>query len=134
MLKPLYIVWNEEHSVGIPILDEQHHALIATINSLYYFIQEGWGLSALKPTVNIILRYSKFHQKTEEGMLETIGYPDLGDHDESQKKFEKDINASMAESMLYQDAHILLKFLRTWLIKHMQEDHEKYTPYFDKIK
>ncbi len=134
MINPLYIVWKDEHSVGVPILNEQHHALVATINSLYYFIQEGWGLAALKPTVNIILSYSKFHQKTEEGMLTKLGYPAVIHHIESQENFEKNITAAMDEAILYADPNILLKFLRTWWVGHLQEEHVKYTPYFDKLK
>jgi hemerythrin-like metal-binding protein len=134
-MNPLYIVWkNDQHSVGVPILDEQHHSLVATINSLYYFIQEGWGLSALKPTVKILITYSQFHQKTEEGMLTSLGYPAVIHHIESQEKFEKNITESMEESLLYADPNILLKFLRTWLTSHLQEEHVKYTPFFDKLK
>ena len=134
MMKPLYIVWHNDHNIGVPILDEQHHALIATINSLYYFIQEGWGLAALKPTVKIILSYSKFHQKTEEGMLTNLGYPAVIHHIENQEKFEKDVTAAMDEALLYADANVLLKFLRTWWVSHLQEEHVKFTPYFDKLR
>ena len=57
MINPLYIVWKDEFNLDIPILDEQHHAIVATINSLYFFIQEGWGLAALTPTLKIIKTY-----------------------------------------------------------------------------
>lgn len=131
---PLYIVWKDDHSIGVPILDEQHHALVATINSLYFFMQEGWGLSALKPTVDIIVSYSKFHQKTEEGMLTNLGCPDADHHIVSQKNFEKALRESMAEALLYRDPNILLKYLRNWLMSHLQEEHVSYTPYFDKLR
>lgn len=54
MKEPLYIVWNQKQSINVPILDEQHHAIVAAINSLYFFINQGWGLSALTPTLKII--------------------------------------------------------------------------------
>lgn len=43
-MKNLYITWKPEHALGIPILDEQHRAVVATINSLFYFMQQDRGL------------------------------------------------------------------------------------------
>ena len=73
MNRPLYIVWNKTQMVHVPIIDEQHHAMVAAINSLYFFINQGWGLSALHPTLKIIKASVGFHLKTEEGMLEKLG-------------------------------------------------------------
>jgi len=47
----LYIVWSDNNSVGIPIIDEQHRGIISTINSLHFFIQAGHGDEILKPTL-----------------------------------------------------------------------------------
>jgi hemerythrin len=133
-LNPLYIVWQNQHSVGVPILDEQHHAIIATINSLYYFIQEGWGLSALKPTLSIIVRYSKFHAKTEEGMLTKSGYPAVIHQIEKQENFELNVQKAFDEAILHQDPNILLKFLRKWWVDHLETDHIEYAPYLAKLR
>ena len=54
MNSPLYIVWNKKQTISVPILDDQHHAIVAAINSLYFFINQGWGLSALSPTLKVI--------------------------------------------------------------------------------
>lgn len=125
-MNPLYIVWKEEHSVGIPILDEQHHAIIATLNSLYFFIQEGWGLSALQPTLKIIKMYSSFHAKTEEGLLSKLNYPSLDKHIDCQKRFERHVDEATHEAILYRDPQILLKFLRDWWIGHLTVEHKLY--------
>ena len=133
-MKPLYIVWNDDSNLDIPIIDEQHHAIVATINSLYFFIQEGWGLSALKPTLNIIKMYSAFHAKTEEGILMNLQYPDLHHHIECQKQFEKHVDEATSEAMLNQDPNILLKFLRAWWIGHLKSEHVEYAEIFKKLK
>ena len=133
-MNPLYIVWNEGQHIGIPILDEQHHALVATINSLYFFIQEGWGVSALKPTLNIVKIYSAFHAKTEEGILMKLKYPSLVTHIDNQKQFEKKVDEITDEAILYRDPQILLSFLRDWWRSHLLEEHKQYTVYFDKLK
>jgi len=133
-MKPLYIVWNEDSNLGIPIIDEQHHAITATINSLYFFIQEGWGLSALKPTLNIIKMYSGFHAKTEEGILMNLQYPELQQHIQCQKRFEKSVDEATSEALLNQDPNILLKFLRGWWIEHLKTEHAEYAEVFKKLK
>lgn len=133
-MKPLYIVWNDDSNLGIPIIDEQHHAIVATINSLYFFIQEGWGLSALKPTLNIIKMYSAFHSKTEEGILMNLQYPDLKHHIERQRYFERHVDEATNEAMLNQDPSILLKFLRDWWTGHLKIEHTAYTEVLQKLK
>ncbi|HEY3299636.1 MAG TPA: hemerythrin family protein [Methylophilaceae bacterium] len=133
-MKPLYIVWNDDSNLGVPIIDEQHHAIVATINSLYFFIQEGWGLSALKPTLNIIKMYSGFHAKTEEGILMNLQYPELPEHIQCQKRFEKYVDEATSEALLNQDPNILLKFLRDWWIGHLKTEHAEYAEVFKKLK
>ncbi len=67
-------------------------------------------------------------------MLTSVGYPAVIHHIEKQENFEKTVTESMDEAILYQDPNILLKFLRTWLMNHLTEDHVEYTAYFDKLK
>jgi hemerythrin len=133
-MKPLYIVWKDGFNLNIPIIDEQHHAIVATINSLYFFIQEGWGLSALKPTLNIIKMYSAFHAKTEEGLLMNLQYPELHHHITCQKKFERNVDEATNEALLNRDASILLKFLRDWWVGHLTVEHLEYKEVFKKLE
>ena len=78
MGKPLYLGWRDEFSQdGGFIIDEQHHGVLASINSLHYFLQQGHGLEALLPTAKIVLQYLQFHAKTEEGILRDAEYKDI---------------------------------------------------------
>lgn len=134
MIYPLYIVWNKELNLGVSIIDEQHNAIVATINSLYYFIQEGWGLAALGPTLKIIKTYTAFHAKTEEGMLQKLKYPSLAKHISCQKQFEKLVDEASYEAQINRDPYILLKFLRNWWVAHLTQEHLEYADYFNKVK
>lgn len=134
MMNVLYIVWKPQDDLGIPIIDEQHRAIVATINSLYYFIQEGWGLSALAPTLNIIKSYSSFHFKTEEGILSKAGYQELHKHIMAQKQFTKDVDAAAHEAIAYKDPFLLLKFLKEWWVSHLKKEHLEYATSLDKLK
>lgn len=134
MMNALYIVWKPQDNLGIPIIDEQHRAIVATINSLYYFIQEGWGLSALAPTLNIIKTYSNFHFKTEEGILSKAGYQELHMHIMAQKQFTKDVDTAAHEAISDKDPLLLLKFLKDWWISHLKKEHLEYAASLYKLK
>lgn len=135
MNKPLYIVWNDNQMIHVPILDEQHHAVVAAINSLYFFINQGWGLSALNPTLKIIKATVGFHLKTEEGVLEKLGadYKVMLKHGELLASFNLRADAATKEAMDERDPMILLKFLRQWWLHHLNEDHHAYETYMKKI-
>jgi len=131
----LYIVWNEKQSVQVPIIDEQHHAIVAAINSLYFFINQGWGLTALTPTLKIIKTCVGFHVKTEEGILEKLGadHITLMRHAEIYKNFDVNAEYATKQALLEQDPMILLKYLRSWWVEHLTKDHVRYTEYLNKV-
>lgn len=135
MRKPLYIVWNDSQMIHVPILDEQHHAAVAAINSLYFFINQGWGLSALTPTLKIIKSSVGFHIKTEEGILEKLGadYKVLHRHEELHQAFNLNADLALKEALDEQDPMILLKFLRQWWVDHLNKEHQEYTKYLASI-
>ncbi len=130
MIKPLYIVWNESYMLHNPIIDEQHRALVASINSLYFFIQEGWGLAALEPTLKIVKNYASFHAKTEQGLLSQSNCNCINDHKQKEKVFESQLDQEMKEALAMKDPQILLTFLRKWWLQHL-EDHKSYAEYYE---
>jgi len=66
MKTTLYIAWNDDNKLGIPIIDEQHRAIISTINSLHYFMQPGHGDDIIQPTMIILEQYVNIHFKQVE--------------------------------------------------------------------
>ncbi len=125
----LYIVWQHENETGSAILDDQHRGIIATINSLHYFIQLGYGLEALQPTLKIMEEYIGFHLKTEEMVLEERKYPDLDESVSYHQKTLKQLKKVSTEAMQYRDPNMLLRFLREWWLVHLHEQHGRYCEY-----
>lgn len=132
MIRPLYIVWNDSYTLHNPIIDEQHRALVASINSLYFFIQEGWGLAALEPTLKIVKSYASFHAKTEEGLLAQTNCNRINEHKQKEKIFENQLDQETKEAIALKDPQILLTFLRKWWLQHL-EDHKSYADYYEKM-
>ncbi len=132
MAQLLYITTNEHQQTGSVILDEQHHGIAATINSLHYFIQKGFGLDALKPTLRILNEYLEFHLKTEEMILADHGF-DLGK--DEQKRYADDrirFHKIAHEATVHREPELLLRFLKDWWIQHLKEHRTTYNTYLRK--
>jgi hemerythrin len=108
----LYIIWQKSFEQDESILDEQHHALLATINSLYYFLQKGHALKLLMPTVKLLLSYLKFHNSTEEGILRATNYPDLDEYIQQNEQVIVELKAVCLEAVLNREPELVLKFLK----------------------
>lgn len=135
MKRPLYVVWNASHHIQVPIIDEQHHGVAIAINSLYFFIHQGWGLGSLLPTLKIVKANVAFHMKTEEGILEKLGasYDLINQHRNLHQQFLKESTEAYEEAMSEKEPMILLKYLRTWLINHAAIEHANYESLLEKV-
>ncbi len=131
MFKPLYIVWNDEFNTQVPIINEQHRAIASTINTLYYFIQEGFEVEDLAPTLNIISTYVEFHARTEEGMLHKTECESIDDPYESFRVFQMAFKRARQEAEDYKDSMILLNFLRKWWYEHLNVEHLAFKVFYE---
>jgi hemerythrin len=129
MTQTLYIAPNEHKQTGCIILDEQHHGIAATINSLHYFIQKGYGLDALKPTLRILNEYLTFHLKTEEMLLADHDY-ELSKEEQKQRnstriKFQK----IALEATAHREPDLMLRFCKSWWLQHLKDHQAIYDHY-----
>ncbi len=129
MKNTLFIVWNEEKSLGIPIIDEQHRGIISTINSLYYFIQNGRGDEVLKPTLTILEQYTTVHFKTEEDLMKKAKYPSLDQHMAYHEALVEKTHAIADSWDSSREPESVLKFLKDWWLNHISKEDLKYAPY-----
>jgi len=128
MTKPLLITWQDEFFQGEALIDEQHRAILATINSFHYFLQQGLGVEALMPTVNILVSYLRFHMKTEEGILRGADYPDLANYIAISNELTDEFMGVCQLAIDDQSPDGVLQFLSAWWQSHL-ESHEKTTPF-----
>ncbi|HDY84646.1 hypothetical protein LCGC14_0484350 [marine sediment metagenome] len=120
MKKTLYIIWQESFEQDESIIDEQHHALLATINSLHYFLQQGHALEILMPTVKLLLSYLRFHNSTEEGILRAADYPHLDEYIKKNEKVIIEFKAICREALFNKEPDLVLRFLKKWWIAHLE--------------
>jgi hemerythrin len=126
--KHTYIQWEDSFQQGEMIIDEQHRAIIATINSFYYFLSQGYDVQNLKPTLELLLKYMLFHLKTEEGILQATEYPHIQRYAQSEQETMLGLKAAIKNAIQFDEPKEVLLFLKQWWLKHMKE-HDDITPY-----
>jgi hemerythrin len=122
----LYIVWDKKYESSIPIIDEQHRAIVSLINSLYYFMQEDRAIDALMPTINMLSVYAILHFNTEEPLMKRAGYKDFDQHCALHQQLINKTAVVMQRTNEEKDATILLKFLKNWWLTHINVEDRKY--------
>jgi hemerythrin-like metal-binding domain len=115
----LLIVWNPSDNLGIPIIDEQHRGIVATINSLHYLHRTKRTREMLNAIINMIREYTRIHFLTEETILAETGYPHLNAHRELHARLISKTFIVGNDSLLMNDPVKFLDFLKDWWHNHI---------------
>lgn len=129
MKKNLYIIWNENNNTDIPIIDEQHRAIISAINTLHYFITNNKESKLIESIIITLDQYTKLHFNTEEEIIRQINYPELKEHMEFHESLKDDMDRVSLEVKSENDPEILLRFLKHWWLNHICVEDRKYAEY-----
>jgi len=126
------IVWDDSFSVGVTVLDTQHHRIIDMINLLLSEPDADVTSETLSDILTLITTYSREHFETEEGLLEQYGYPDLPAHREQHVSFRESAGAFCVATMGGHAAvpeHVL-RYLKEWWTHHILTTDMQYRPFF----
>ena len=72
--------WSSRFETGIGIIDSQHRAIFAALNSLADSFQSGRASALVDETLTALLAYTVEHFQTEEKFMRELGYPGLAAH------------------------------------------------------
>lgn len=128
------ISWDDSYSVGIKEIDDRHKQLIQHYNDLYDALGNGTAMNIMEDLVKNLQEFSDNHFATEEALFEKYQYPKRYEHIASHEEFTNKINK--IASQISKDNYLLpietIKFLRNWLLEHMQGEDQLYAKYFEK--
>ncbi|NLP44928.1 MAG: hemerythrin family protein [Peptococcaceae bacterium] len=119
------LVWKDEYSIGVELIDAQHQRLFEIGNDIYNLL-ENYLLDDKYDKIMVIIQelkdYTKYHFKTEEEYMMQIKYPKFF----SQKVAHDDFINKIEEFELQdidqdQEKYIreLLEFVFTWILEHI---------------
>ena len=115
------ITWNDNYSVNVEEIDNQHKELIRIINELYVSVVDGKNRNIMDKIFKDLTEYATTHFKTEEDYFEKFNYPEASfhkqQHEDSAKKIEE-FKKRNEEGRKILDSEIL-HFLINWFINHV---------------
>lgn len=125
------IKWSDLYSVKNSIIDEQHKKLISIINELFTLISSR-NNQRLEEIISDLVKYTNYHFKTEEEILDKYNYFEKDEHIKQHKQF---LNQILEFNDDFLNGKIQLKFevfsfLKDWLLKHIIGSDKKYMNYF----
>lgn len=118
----MFYQWRESMSVGVPVIDDDHKALVHLINRLHESVAAGDTYDALDELLNRLIDYIDVHFTREERVMRACGYPETGDHSAEHAEFVtyiRDLRNSFNAKTAPQMASDLAEYLKEWLNHHI---------------
>ncbi len=126
-----FLVWDDDLSVGIQAMDEDHKHLLNLINNLRASVLCNTGEAFERQNLDDLLEYTRSHLKREEALLEEHGFPNYEGH-----KAQHDQMISYVESYVrkYQEQGRkilpeIADYLTLWLTDHIKVTDKQYSAY-----
>jgi hemerythrin len=127
-----FISWNDNISVGIQEIDEQHKQLVELINRLYDAMVQGENKQdAAREILTELTQYTIVHFAVEESLFRIFDYPEYESHREHHQELRDqvaDINARIQEGERMITPELLF-FLRKWITNHIMVEDKAYAPF-----
>ena len=131
---PIFIVWQAEYNLGIPIIDEQHRGIVSTINSLHFGTQNDFAKNMLQPITEMMYEYTRIHFEIEEVFLQKIDFPNAKKHHALHEELSASLKNTGQKSLLDRDPYEFLDFLKQWWINHICHEDLLFRNYFQASK
>lgn len=128
------VIYCNNLSTGILEMDEDHQALIHMINSLSH-LKEASDFGAINEILDNLQIYCEFHLGREEALMDQFCYPNREEHKRTHEVFTKAIkqfNVDIVDEN--KDPKVLVKYLITWLSKHIVSEDKKLAEYITSQK
>ncbi len=123
------IVWKDEYSVGVEVLDNDHKKLINLLNQFKtaydYYTDAEFERQALEELV----AYTKFHFEREESFMKQANYPEFENHKRQHESMILQVE-SFVEKYKREGHDSLIEvsdFLTNWLLNHINRTDKLYS-------
>lgn len=119
--------WNDELSVFVGEIDDQHKKCVEMVNELYDSMRQESSAETLLKIVDDMKNYTEFHFTTEEKFMDQYEFSGLQEHKQEHKEFIEKVvqveqDCSSGKSSLDME---VLNFLSNWLVTHINDTDKK---------
>ncbi len=121
-VRKVFFEWQDAYSVNIRTLDDQHKALVDTLNHLFIAAFEHKANSVVVDMLQKLQRYCQAHFELEERLLQQMSHKDATTHRHENRKLLEQLDSlrkkhEQGDMPVYFD---MLYFLKTWLVGHFR--------------
>ena len=120
-MQRLFIEWNQINETGIPLMDEQHRAIVGLINS-FHMLRDMDGSVAVA-TLQLLCNFADVHFRSEEILLRKYRFPDFEPHQRLHHKIGELMGRAVETEMSHKD---LESFLKDWWLTHINVEDRKF--------
>ncbi len=117
------IIWSNDLSIGVELIDEQHKMLIQHLNDLSKAIESHHSISEIGKTLGFLIDYTDFHFSDEEKQMSESNYPGLEHqklkHEEFKTTLDDLVEYFKEDGATHTLADSLDNLLINWLIQHI---------------
>jgi hemerythrin-like metal-binding protein len=116
--------WNDRYSTGIPLVDDQHKTLFASVNDFHQGLVSGRAKEELARTLDFLVEYTVDHFKTEEEFMQRFGFDGFPAHRTEHQLLLEEVG-SFKQRWTRDPAAVrpmeVARFLGDWLTHHIQD-------------
>lgn len=129
------IEWNENFSIGISELDEEHKFLINIINELLDSMRLKQSKEAFPAIFLKLNEYIEMHHAHEELYMKNSNYPNLDEHHQEHIKFYESVqNLQKLHDTNLLFAKNLLNTLCDWVINHICSSDKEFSSFYHQAR
>lgn len=120
--------WDEQYSVGVAEIDNQHQLMFKTINELFEAINNKITAEKINSIIESLINYKIYHFATEEKYFKEFAYENATEHIAKHQEFNKKIEqlSGKYHKNSIDLAFELVDFLEDWLVDHLMIEDQKY--------
>jgi hemerythrin len=128
------VEWDENYSLGLPEIDQQHRALFGMINDLWQAIITRQSGAAVASVLTRLEHYSVRHFTAEETLMRSIAYPKFGEHRRAHLEFIRRIGLEREKQAAGNPIGLeILDFLNNWLVDHIMTADMSYAEHYERL-
>lgn len=129
---PKMIRWNDDYSVGIDKVDDEHKLLINKVNDLYAAVISHESSTTILPLLDDLMEFTVYHFTEEEDLMRAAGYKGYDSHkivhDSIVGKLTEFRRRYTVSENQRRTGLEMTVFLKGWLYKHIQIADKSYAP------
>ena len=128
------IHWNEDLSVGIPEIDQEHQRFISLVNDLNYAIAEREEKAEVERRLRLVVADATTHFEHEERLFAEYGYPDAERHAELHAELNRQLLHILGEFRQSQSSYHWIErglLIKRLLVEHLLEEDMKYREFME---